>query len=299
MQTAENTKEKKFAALLSIISNTSLITIKLIAGFISGSISIISEAIHSMSDLLASILAFFSVSKSSEPADSDHQFGHGKYEDFSGLIEGILIIMASFYIMYEAIKKIISGSSAEIETGIGIFVMLFSVIVNIIISKYLAKVARKTDSIALFADAEHLRTDVYSSLAILLGLVLIKYTGLHILDPIFAIIVAVIILHAGFSICKKSTNNLLDGTLPEEENEIINHIFNKWQNEKQIKFKNLKTRKSGMYRQIEFTIMIEPHKTIEEGHVICDELEAIIEQSLGNTSFLIHIEPLQEIDCIK
>lgn len=292
-------KEKKFAATLSIISNTLLIITKLIAGFVSGSISIISEAIHSMSDLLASILALFSVTKSSEPADADHQFGHGKYEDFSGLIEGSLIILASFYIVYEAINRIILGLGEQIETKLGIIVMSVAVIVNIFVSEYLKKVAKKTDSIALYADAEHLRTDVYSSLAILIGLILIKFTDIHILDPIFAIIVAVLILTTGFDICKKATNNLLDGALPKEENEKINKIFSEWGEAENIKFVNLKTRKSGMYRQVEFTILFKEDKTIKEGHVICDEIETAIEKELGNTSFLIHLEPLTENNCIK
>ena len=292
-------KEKKFAAAFSVLSNTTLIVIKLVAGFISGSISIISEAIHSMSDLLASIMALFSITKSSEPADAEHQFGHGKYEDFSGLVEGALIILASFYIVYEAGVRIISHSGEQIETKLGIVVMAFSVIVNILVSNYLKKIAKKSDSIALYADAEHLRTDVYSSLAILIGLILIKLTDIHILDPIFAIIVAVIILTTGFDICKKSTNNLLDGALPEEENRIINRIFEEREAKENIKFINLKTRKSGMYRQIEFTILLEAHKTINEGHVLCDEIETQIEKELGNTSFLIHLEPFTQNNCIK
>lgn len=288
----KHTKEKKFAASISILSNTTLILLKLIAGFISGSISIISEALHSMSDLLAAILAFFSVSKSSKPADENHQFGHGKYEDFSGLIEGILIVLASFVIVYEAAKKILFGLQIEIQTDLAIGVMLISVIVNTIVSFYLFKVAKKTDSIALFADAEHLRTDVYSSLAVFVGLVAIKITDIHILDPIIAIIVAVLILSAGFHICKKSTNNLLDGTLPTEENALIKNILNTYTQGKSIKYENLKTRKSGMLRQVELTLLIEGNTSIEEGHSYCDEIENIIGKNLTNTIFLIHLEPM-------
>lgn len=292
-------KEKKFAALLSVISNSSLIILKLIAGFVSGSISIISEAVHSMSDLLASFLALFSVSRSSEPPDEEHQFGHGKFEDFSGLIEGILIILASFYIVYEAIKKILSSSHEIIDTNLAIIVMAFSVLTNILVSGYLFKVSKKTDSIALFADAEHLRTDIYSSLAVLGGLLTIKITDIHLLDPIFAIIVAILILNAGFQISKKASNNLLDGTLPTEENEIVNKILKGYEENHNVKFKNIKTRKSGMFRQIEMTLMTNPDKTIKEGHKYCDEIEKEIEQELGNTSFLIHIEPFEETNCIK
>lgn len=294
-----HTKEKKFAALLSIVSNTTLIVMKFIAGFVSGSISIISEAIHSMSDLLASILAFFSVSKSAIPADEDHQYGHGKYEDFSGLIEGFLIIMASFYIIFEAAKKLLFGLKVEINTDLAMGVMLFSVITNIFVSFYLFKVAKKTDSIALFADAEHLRTDVYSSLAVFLGILAIKITDIHILDPLVALIVAVLIMSAGYHICKKSANNLLDGTLPAEENTLIKNILNNYADEKSIKYQNLKTRKSGMMRQIELTILIEANTTVKEGHKLCDEIEHRIDEKLGNVVFLIHLEPMEQTDCIK
>ena len=148
--------------------------LKIIAGIISGSLSIISEAIHSISDLLASFLAFFSVMKSSNPADEDHPYGHGKYEDMSGFIESILIIFASFFIIYEAAKKLTSNADFEMENNIAIIVMLIAVISNIIVSSILHKIAKESDSISLFADAQHLRTDVFSSFGVLAGLILIK-----------------------------------------------------------------------------------------------------------------------------
>ena len=155
--------EKKFAAGLSIFSNSVIIILKLIAGHISGSISIISEAIHSLSDFLASVLTFFSVMKSSEPADKKHPFGHGKYEDMSGFIEGGLIIFAAGFIVFEALKKIISPSTATVDTTLGLVVMGISVVANIIVSTVLFKVAKDSESVSLYADAEHLRTDILSS----------------------------------------------------------------------------------------------------------------------------------------
>jgi len=205
----EAVKEKKIAAALSILSNTSLIILKFIAGFISGSIGIISEAIHSGSDLLASIITFFSVSESAKPADNDHQFGHGKYEDFTSFLEGLLIILAAFYIVYEALKKIMFGLEIEVNANVGVVVMLFSVLANIFVSTYLFKVAKKTGSTALYADGEHLRTDIYSSLAVLIGLILVKVTGYHIFDPLIAIAVAVIIFIAGYKICDESRKTCL------------------------------------------------------------------------------------------
>lgn len=283
--------EKKLVAGLSITSNAIIIILKLIAGSISGSISIISEAIHSMSDFLASVLTFFAVMKSSEPADKTHPFGHGKYEDMSGFIEGGLIIFAGMFIIWEACKKLFFHQTIEVDTSLGIAVMLFAVVANIIVSTYLFKVAKKSDSVSLHADGEHLRTDVYSSLGVLLGLVLIKLTGVAILDPIIAILVAIFVLKAGFEISKETLNNLLDGTLPIEDIETIKETIKTYNNSCLRGFKNLKARRSGPLKDIEITMLFPKDMTISECHKICDEIESLLKQRLGNCDILIHAEP--------
>ena len=281
--------EKKFAASLSITSNALIILFKIIAGIVSGSISIISEAIHSFSDFLASVLTFFAVSRSSEPADKEHPFGHGKYEDMSGFIEGGLIILAGLYIIYEAAKKLITGFNLEFESTLGIYVMAFAVIANFIVSSYLFYVAKKADSVSLYADAEHLRTDIFSSLGVLVGLVIIKITGLVVIDPVIAIIVAAIIIKAGYSISKETLNNLLDGSLPDEDMKKIEAILN---SNLSIKgYKNLKARKVGQCKDIEITIFFEPELTIAQCHKICDEIEDEIAKSFSNITIIIHPEP--------
>ena len=286
--------EKKIAAGLSIFSNTTIIILKIIAGVISGSISIISEAIHSMSDLLASILTFFAVSRSSEPADSDHPFGHGKYEDMAGFIEGILIVLAGIYIICEALKKAIIGYEIELNSLLGIYVMTFAVVANFLVSKYLFYVSKKTDSISLYADGEHLRTDVWSSLGVLIGLIIIKLTGLVVLDSVIAIFVALIIMKTGFSISKKTLNNLLDGALPKEDIEIIENVI---KSHSQIKgYKNLKARKSGHNRDVEVTLFFEADMSILSCHNICDEIENSINKKLPNVSIAIHLEPFTDCE---
>ena len=282
--------QKKFAAGLSITSNTLIIITKIIAGMISGSISIISEAIHSFSDFLASILTFFAVTRSAEPADKEHPFGHGKYEDMSGFIEGGLIIFAGLYIIYESSSKLISGYTMEADSMLGIYVMAFAVLANFLVSRYLFYVAKKSDSVSLRADAEHLQTDIFSSLGVLVGLVLIKLTGYTILDPIIAIIVAVIILKAGFSISKETLNNLLDGSISTEDIEKIETVL---KNNTVIKgYKNIKGRKSGQYKEIELTILFNPDMKISCCHNICDQIENDIKSELGNVTTTIHAEPI-------
>jgi len=288
-------KEKKKAALFSIISNSFLIISKLIIGLLSGSVSILSEAIHSLIDLLASFLAFFSVKISSEPADKDHQFGHGKFEDLSGGIEGILILIAAGYIIYEAAKKLISGPSLHMETIPGIIVMLISIIANILVSSNLFKVAKKTDSIALLADAQHLRSDIYTSMGVLIGLIIIKITGLSIFDPIIAIFIALFIIRTAIQLCRASFKNLLDASLPDDEKRIIIKIIRKYISTEIQGIKNFKTRKAGSSKLIEFTLIVPIDMTIKEGHDICDKIEAELSKEIKNLEITIHIEPCNTV----
>ena len=281
--------EKKFAAGLSITSNALIIATKIVAGMVSGSISIISEAIHSLSDFLASVLTFFAVTRSAEPADKNHPFGHGKYEDMSGFIEGGLIIFAGFFIIYEAISKLIKGYTLKADSMLGIYVMAFAVVANFLVSRYLFYVAKKSDSVSLLADAEHLSTDIFSSLGVLVGLVLIKITGIAALDPIIALIVALIILKAGFSISKETLNNLLDGSLPAEDITKIEEILKK--NSVIKGYKNIKGRKSGQYKDVELTLLFNPDMKISCAHNVCDQIENEIKSSLGQVNTIIHAEP--------
>ena len=281
--------EKKFAAGLSITSNALIIATKIVAGMVSGSISIISEAIHSLSDFLASVLTFFAVTRSAEPADKNHPFGHGKYEDMSGFIEGGLIIFAGFFIIYEAISKLIKGYTLKADSMLGIYVMAFAVVANFLVSRYLFYVAKKSDSVSLLADAEHLSTDIFSSLGVLVGLVLIKITGIAALDPIIALIVALIILKTGFSISKETLNNLLDGSLPAEDITKIEEILKK--NSVIKGYKNIKGRKSGQYKDVELTLLFNPDMKISCAHNVCDQIENEIKSSLGQVNTIIHAEP--------
>lgn len=294
----QNVFEKKLAAGLSIGSNAVIIILKLIAGIVSGSISIISEAIHSLSDFLASVLTFFAVMKSSEPADKEHPFGHGRYEDMSGFIEGGLIVFAAFFIIFEAGKKLIFGVTMENESFWGISVMAIAVLSNFLVSSYLFKVAQKTNSISLYADGEHLRTDIWSSLGVLIGLILIKITGLIILDPIIAIVVACFILKTGFIISKTTLNNLLDGSLPQADLDKIENIITNMKNEGILGYKSLKARSSGPEKLIEMSLLFPKQMTIETCHNICDKIEDKIRDEMGICNISIHAEPECE-KCLK
>ena len=276
-------------AFLSVASNSSLIVLKIIAGLLSGSVSILSEAIHSSMDLIASIIALFSVSVSSKPADKTHPYGHGKIENISGVIEGLLIFVAAILIIKESINKIFNPSEIS-EVYIAIAVMLISAIANIIVSKMLYKVAKEEDSIALEADALHLKTDVFTSLGVAIGLILIKLTGIAILDPIVAIIVALFIMKEAWELSSNAFGPLLDASLSEEDESKIHDIINSFSG-KVAGYNNLRTRKAGHYKYIDFDIFVNDNQSVLEAHQLSEEIEKRIEDEMKNIFIKIHIVP--------
>lgn len=285
-------QKKKLVAGLSITSNIILSVLKIITGILSGSLSIISEAIHSISDLFASMLTFFSIMKSSKPADKDHPYGHGKYEDMAGFIEGILIIIAALFIIYEATRKIVSGSNFDNESYMGIAVMTLAIILNIIVSSLLFRVANESDSISLYADGEHLKTDIYSSLGVLIGLVLIKITGHVSLDLVVAILVAGIIFKTGYNISKKAGSNLLDHSLPDNDTSEIKKIIKAHSDCVKLKRGSLKARQVGPSKDIDMILQFPQDTSICECHKICDEIEKQIFSLYRDCSISIHSEPV-------
>lgn len=286
-----NSKVK--VARLSIFSNISLIIMKLIVGIFTGSVSILSESIHSTVDLLASIVAFFSVKISDKPADENHPYGHGKFENVSGVIEALLIFLASAWIISESIKKIIHPEPIE-SVGIGFIVMFISAGVNYIVSKKLYKVAKEEDSIALEADALHLKVDVYTSLGVGVGLLLIWITDLNYLDPVIAIAVAIFILKESYGLLKTAFEPLLDVSLSEEEIEIVKSEINK-HSSVFCDYHNLRSRKSGSIRYIDLHLVFPDNMSIKCAHDICDKIENEIEKLLRNTQILIHLESCDEL----
>lgn len=285
-------RKSKFA-LLSICSNTVLIVFKIIAGVLSGSVSIISEAIHSGMDLAASIVAFLAVRSSAKPADKDHPYGHGKIENISGAVEGVLIFVAAGMIISESAKKIFEP--AEIENAfVAVAVMMAASLVNLLVSRKLYQVAKEEDSMALEADALHLKTDVYTAFGVGLGILLIKLTGFAILDPIVAILVALLIVKEAWELCKNAIEHLLDVRLTDEEELEIDKVIRKVMDEyKQqlIDYHKLKTRKSGNKRHIDFHITLNPDITVKEAHDIVGRLKKGMNEKFSNTRVNIHIDP--------
>ncbi len=275
-------------AKLSIISNTFLIILKIIVGLLSGSVSIISEAVHSIVDLVAALIAYISVRISDKPPDEEHPYGHDKVENISGVIEALLIFAAAAIIIMEAVKKIIHQEPVE-SLGYGVLVMFVSSVVNFFVSRMLYKVARQEESVALEADALHLKVDVYTSAGVGLGLLFIWITGWTIFDPIIAILIALFILKESWEMLMRAFSPLIDFRISKNEIEIIKSAID---NHKDIciDIHEIRTRRSGKTRHIDFHLMVPDDITVKEAHAICDDLEKDIASKIGHTHVLIHIE---------
>lgn len=282
-------QDKRSAAALSVASNSTLVLMKLVVGITIGSISIISEAVHSATDLVAALIAFYSVRFAYEPADAKHPFGHGKMENLSGLIEAGLIILGAFYIIHESVDRLLAGTHI-ISVDLGIGVMLISLVANSLISRHLLRVARAEESLALEADAWHLIGDVITSLGVVLGLIAVRITGSYVLDPLIAIGVALVIIKTAYDLGRKAIPGLIDTRLPEEEEEKIRSILFEHYGQ-HLGFHELRSRKAGAERHVDLHLVVSKGLSVEEAHHLCDHLEEDIRAHLPNARISIHVEP--------
>lgn len=288
--TTENQHSLKIrAARISVLSNSLLVALKLTVGYSMSSVAVLSEATHSGLDLMASVIAFYAVRKAGKPADERHPYGHGKWENFSGVVEALLILFAAVYIIYEAVHRL-QHESAVTRLGLGTAVMTLSAVVNWFVSGYLFRISRKTDSVALEADAWHLRADVYTSVGVLSGLVLIALTRLTIIDSVAAIAVAALIIKSSIDLTRNAAADLFDARLPHEDEEKIRTVLSRHQ-EECIDFHRLRSRKSGSIRFIDLHLVVPRKWTIEEAHQLSDRIEKEIREALANTQVIIHIDP--------
>jgi len=278
---------KTGAAALSILSNSLLITLKIIVGILSGSVSIISEAIHSTLDLVAAIIAFISVRISDNPPDKNHPYGHGKIENVSGVIEALLILVAAAWIIYEAVSKLRHGSEVR-ALPLGMAVMLASGVVNLFVSRVLYRTARATGSMALEADALHLKADVITSFGVAAGLACIWFLKLPWLDPIIAMLVAVFILRESVQLLLKAFAPLLDRGFDREELRQVEEVLNRHR----VNYHKLRTRRSGTYRFIDLHVLFARDATLVSAHDFTDLLKAELQAIFPGIDVTMHMEPV-------
>lgn len=288
--TSSATKEKKNIAITSVIAAVFLTSFKVIIGLLTGSLGILSEALHSALDMVAAIITLFAVKESDKPADQEHQYGHGKIENYSAFVETFLLVVTCVWIIYEAIKRLITGRT-EIEVTVWSFaVIIISIIIDVSRSRALLKVAKKHDSQALEADAIHFSTDVWSSSVVLVGLAGAAF-HFYYADPIAALVVALIVLSVSYKLGKRSFNALIDRA-PFGLNEEIFKIVSEIPEVK--KFHDIKVRESGPYKFVELNIHVEKNMTIDQAHAISHAVEEAITAKINNVKVMVHAEPDSE-----
>lgn len=280
---------KENTARLSIFAISFLIAMKVVASILTGSISLRADAIHSVIDLAGAIVGFIGIRIADKPPDRQHPFGHGKAENVAGVIIAALIFIAAGTIAYQAITRLISGASVEM-VAVGIYVTAAAIVINLSMAWYTLRVARRTESLALEATARDLLADVLSSGAVLVGLVLVRITGVALLDPIVALLVALLIFRTACITMKKSFGGLIDTRLPHDEERKIIAVLGEHGGQI-VGFHKIRTRKAGSQRHIDFHLVVPKDTSVEKAHQLCDELEYKIEERLTYASVTIHVEP--------
>jgi cation diffusion facilitator family transporter len=281
-------------ASLSVASNSGLILLKAIAGTVTGSVALLTEAVHSSIDLVASIVAFFSVRKAGEPADESHRYGHERFENLAAAIEGVLILVGSAVIAFEAIRRLLGHGSVRF-VGFGIAVVAISILVNLVVSALISRTARSTDSAALYGDAAHLRTDALTSAGVLVALVLVKLTGAQWLDPAIALVVAASIVFTGVRLLLRSSRVLVDEALPPEEVAEIRQSIEELAPHGVVGYHELRTRRAGARRYVDMHVQFRAGTSLEDAHRVAHELQDLIGNRLGDADVLIHLEPQDKV----
>lgn len=281
---------KSAAAVLSVASNSLLIVLKVVAGVMTGSIAILTEAVHSAIDLVASVVALISVRKADEPADADHPYGHEKAENVGAGAEAMLILLGAAIIVIEAVRRLFDGSEVH-QLGIGIAVIAFSIVANLIVSTFLYRRAKFFDSAALEGDAAHLRADALTSGAVLVGLVLVETTGEPTWDSIAALAVATSIVVTGVRLALRSGRVLMDEAPPPEELDRIERAIAAARPPEMAGYHKLRARRAGSRRHIDLHVQFRSGTSLELAHRRSHELRAAIEAEIPRADVLIHAEP--------
>lgn len=277
------------AAYLAIFVSIFLVIFKVIVGLSTNSISILSDALHSSMDVVASTITLIALYFAKKPADRCHNYGHGRYEDLAAAIQSVLIFLISITIITQAVSRILSQNLIT-ETGPGIIVMLVSISLHSFTVFIMLKQAKKEQSVALRANALHLLADVITSVGVIVGLIIIHFTGVRIIDPIVAIVVAIIIIKTGFDIGKESIQQLLDRSLSSDEKKVVIEKIQKY-TPPVLEYHHLRTRRVGNTRLVEFHLVFPNNFSLMEAHDISSYIEKEIHEIIPNVKTTIHLEP--------
>ena len=286
MENLENIKKK--AAYISLFVGIGMFVGKFGAYLLTDSAAIFSDAAESVVHILATSMALYSIILSSKPADPSHLYGHSNIEDFSAIVEGLLIVTAAIVIIYTAAFDLIYGPDPQ-KLGIGIVIISAAGVINLILGFYLIRKGKSTNSLALVADGKHVLTDSYTSIGVLIGLIMVMITGVKILDPVFAIIIALNILYTGFTLVRESVGNLMNETDPELL-KLITDKLNLIRKNYWIDLHHLRFWKSADKVFIDFHLSLPYYFTIKESHKEEDDIANELKTVLPNSQVRIHMD---------
>jgi cation diffusion facilitator family transporter len=290
-----NSQKKIRAARISVIVASSLALMKLFAGIVTGSMAVIASAVDSLLDILMSSVNFVAIRKAEKPADECHPFGHGKFETVATLIQAFVITISGSWIIFESTRRLIQGSQLQKLEG-GVTVLLISLLVSIGISRYLKRIAKETDSSALEADSLHFSMDVYTNLALMVGLIFVRITNIPWLDPALSIGVGLYIMVEAFRLVRHGMRDVLDEELPVGVRESVTTLIESHR-EQLVDYRNLRTRRAGSQKFMDLEMIVCRHLSVEEAHDIADNLEQQIKKNINGADVTIHIEPCLKENC--
>lgn len=278
------------AAALAFTSNLVLMVLKLVVGLLTGSIAVFSDAVDSAEDAIASVFVFISIRVASRPADEDHPYGHGKAESIAAAGQAILIASGAAFIMFAAVRRLVDRDF-DIETGAGLIAMAVTACVNIVVVLYVSRAARITGSVALKADTRHLWTNVAQAAAVICALTLVALTGHTLFDPIMALMLAVFLLWTASQVFTSALAEIMDMRLPQQEERLVEECLREHQASGVRGYHDLRTRKAGRQRYIEFHLLVDPEQSVAAAHTLCDALEETIRERLPGAVINVHLEP--------
>ena len=280
-------------AWFSIAAAVATIALKSAAYFATGSIGLLSDALESLINLIAAAVALWVLKVASQPPDELRRFGYGKVEYFSSGIEGSLIIVASISISYAAVLRLINPLPLE-KIGIGLVISTIATVINFFVAKTLLRVGHEKHSIVLEADGQHLMTDVWTSVGVVVGVGAVNLTGWLRLDPIVAILVAINILWSGWKLIKRSIQGLIDTAIPKEMNDRIVAVLDDFAAGEQIRYHALRTRQSGSHHFVTFHVLVPGEWSVQKGHDLLEKIEDRIQEEIPNVSLTTHLEPVED-----
>jgi cation diffusion facilitator family transporter len=285
--------KKRTAAYMALTGALVVFVIKLVAYIISNSVALLSDALETVVNIVASAIVVLSVRVSERPADEGHKYGHEKVEDISSAFEGTIIIAAAAFIVITALSRVFAPVEL-IQLNLAIVVSMIASGINAGISLVLQRTADEKGSMALEGDAKHLMSDVISSLGVWIGLVIVQFTGWLFIDTLLAIIVAAAITRMGVDLLKRSLGRLMDKSCPEEEEVIIDVLGNL--GPRLIEYHDLKTRRQGDRVLAEVHLTVEDEMTVRAAHDIVDRFEANLHERARNIDLTVHLDPLTELE---